>query len=431
MVSVCLLLLAQAGVAPMELTLEKAVDLALAPDGGTRMKLAREAVSASDARSRQALAALLPNVDGYMSYVDQTVNLQAFGLTFVIPGFGQTPSLVGPFSVFDLRAQASQSVFDLAAIRRYQAGRRGAEQARQEVSAAQDFVIERVARIYLAGLRAQASVESAAANLALSRALVKLAESQKSAGMATGIEVTRAQVQLANEEQRLALARNEYDRAALQLLREIGLTVSTPVRFADAMTYRQVEISADAPVTRADLEAQRLREDVVRLNYESVKWERLPSLVASGNYGTIGPAWNDAIPTRAVGVTLRVPLFDGGRRDARRGEAASAMRAEQIRTRDLQAQIELERRLAVEGLRAADAQVAAAREGLALADQEVAQAQRRYEAGVANPLEVTDAQTRLARARDNWIGALYSHNAARLDYTAAMGTISDSVRGRQ
>jgi outer membrane protein TolC len=429
--SVCLLLLAQAAGTPIELSLERAVDLALAPDGAARMQLAREAVAASEARSRQALAALLPNVDGYVSYFDQTVNLEAFGLSLTIPGVGSLPTFVGPFSVLDVRAQASQSVFDLAAIRRYQAGRRGAELARQEVSAAQDLVIERVARAYLGGLRAQANVESAAANAALSAALLKLAESQRSAGVGTGIEVTRARVQMANDEQRLVLARNEYDRAALQLLREIGMTVTTPVRLSDAMAYRRIDLAPAGPVTRADLEAQRLRQDAARLNYESVKWERLPSLTASGNYGAIGPGWNNALPTRAIGVTLRVPIYDGGRRDARRGEAAGALRGEQVRTRDLEQQIELERRLAEDGLRAADGQVAVAKEGLALAEQEVEQARRRYEAGVGNPLEVTDAQTRLARARDNWVGALYSHNVARLDYTAAVGTISQTIRGNK
>jgi outer membrane protein len=429
--SVCLLLFAQAAPAPLELSLERAVELALAPDGSIRIQMARESVNAADARSRQALAALMPNIDGYVSYFDQTVNLQAFGLSFEIPGIGTTPALVGPFSVLDVRARASQSVFDLSAIRRYQAGRRGGEMSRREMSAAQDLVIERVARVYLSGLRAQANVEAAIANAALSRALLKLAESQKAVGVVTGIDVTRARVQLANDEQRLVLARNEYDRAALQLLREVGLNLATPLRFSDVMAYRQTTPPEGAPITRADLEAQRLRQDVARLSYESAKWERLPSLTASGNYGTIGPGWNNAIPTRAVGVTLHVPLFDGGRTDAKRAEAATALRAEALRTRDLEKQIELERRLAIDGWRAAEGQMASAQEGLKLAEQEVEQARRRYEAGVANPLEITDAQTRLARARENWIGALYSHNVARLDFTAAIGAISEEVRGNK
>jgi outer membrane protein len=60
---------------------------------------------------------------------------------------------------------------------------------------------------------------------------------------------------------------------------------------------------------------------------------------------------------------------------------------------------------------------------LALAESELAQARRRYGAGVTNGLEVTDAQTRLARARDNHVAALYSYNQARIDLGQAMGIV--------
>ena len=67
--------------------------------------------------------------------------------------------------------------------------------------------------------------------------------------------------------------------------------------------------------------------------------------------------------------------------------------------------------------------VKTAEEGLQLAERELEQAQRRYKAGVTNSVEVTDAQTRLERARDNRIAALFNHNLARLDLGAALGTV--------
>ena len=121
-------------------------------------------------------------------------------------------------------------------------------------------------------------------------------------------------------------------------------------------------------------------------------------------------------------------MFDGGRRDARRVESASAYRQERIRTADLGDQVELEVRLALNALRSADGQVKAAEEGLELANNELAQAQRRYKAGVANGIEVTDAQTRVARARDNRIQALYNHNLARIDLGTAMGSIQSVIQ---
>jgi outer membrane protein TolC len=129
-----------------------------------------------------------------------------------------------------------------------------------------------------------------------------------------------------------------------------------------------------------------------------------------------------------VGVSLKLPLFDGGRRDARRAESASQYRAEKTRTHDLQEQIELDTRLALDALASAEEQVKVSREGLELADNELTQARRRYDAGVANGLEVTDAQTRLERARDNQTVALYNYNVARVDLAQAMGKVRSMVQ---
>jgi outer membrane protein len=123
-----------------------------------------------------------------------------------------------------------------------------------------------------------------------------------------------------------------------------------------------------------------------------------------------------------------VPLFDGGRRDARREESASQYRAETVRTNDLKEQIELDVRLAIDSLESADQEVKVAEEGLELANSELTQARRRYDAGVAVSVEVTDAQTRLERARDNRTDAIYAYNLARLDLAQAMGRVRSTVQ---
>ena len=176
------------------------------------------------------------------------------------------------------------------------------------------------------------------------------------------------------------------------------------------------------------MKAQQHREENARLNYSATKFERLPTLGAFANYGDLGSAITSAVPTRTYGITLKVPIFDGGRRDARRAESASLWRQEKIRMVDLRDQVELDVRLALDELHSADAQVKTAEEGITLAQNELAQAERRYRAGVTNSIEVTDAQTRLARARDNRVNALYNYNLARIDLGTAMGTIQSMIQ---
>lgn len=418
----------------LELSLKKAVEIAVSPEGSTRLRLAGEALKQTETKKDQARAALFPDLEAQVTERNLTENLQAMGIDFRFPAFLGIgiPRYVGPFSVLDVRATATQNVFDLSSIRRFQSSRAALGAAKSDLSHSQDQVTDQVARAYLTGLRAQATVETAKANVQLSQALVKLAESQKNAGTGTGIEVTRAKVQLANDQQNLLVAQTQQTRANLQLLKVLGLKLDNTVELTDRMEYMP-EDPADAEKalrtaldSRPDVKAQKEREESAKLAYSAVKFERLPSIAGFADYGTIGSNFSQ-LPTRTYGVALRVPVFDGGRRDARRAESASQLRQERIRTSDLRDQVELEVRTAIDSLKSADAQVKTAREGLRLSEDELAHARRRYEAGITNSIEVTDAQTRLDRARENVITALYNHNLARIDLASAMGKIETVI----
>lgn len=418
----------------VELSLKDAIEAALAPAGNARVRLAQQAVQQAGARSAQARAALLPNLDGTISQQNQTRNLEAFGIKIHVPlpGF-QFPTLAGPFNVFDVRASVTQSVFDFSAIRRLQSARVASSAAADENEAVRDEVARQVALLYLAALRAQARVEAAQADADLAQSLAALASNQKAAGTGTGIEVTRAAVQLAQARQQLLIARNDLRQSHLELCRAIGLPLDATLRLTTAMQDRPLETPPvekaveEALASRADWKAQKARERSAELAFSSVKFERLPALAGFADYGSIGSSVNNAIPTRTYGLALRVPVFDGGRRDARRSESRAQLEMERIRTADLRRQIELEIRLALDDLESAAEQVKVAREGLAQVQAELEQAERRYKAGVAASLEVTDAQTRLARARENHIAALFLYNRARLDLMHALGKIREAA----
>jgi len=420
---------------PIELSLKHAVDVAISAEGNTNIRLSGESLKQAQSRALQARAALLPDLEGAFGERSSTVNLAAQGLTSIklpVPGFS-FPSFVGPFTTVDARLSVQQNVFDFGSIRRFQASKVGVSAANQELDSTAEKVAAQVARAYLAAVRADADVETANANITLSEAVLTQSENQKKAGTGTGIEVTRAKVQLANDRQRLLVAENTRRSAHLELLRAMGTPLDTEVTLTDKLGYVPVDAvaveqaKAQALQARPDLKAQQQREENARLSASAVRMERLPSLAAFGDYGSSGIALDNSLPTRTIGISLKVPLFDGGRRDARRAEAVSLYRSEKVRTGDLKEQIELDVRLALDGLRSAEDQVKVAREGLELAGSELTQARRRYDAGVTNSLEVTDAQTRLERARDNETQALYNYNVARIDLAQAMGNMRRSI----
>ena len=420
---------------PIELSLKRAVEVAVSPEGNTKIQLSAEALKQAQSRSAQARAALLPDLEASFTDRNHTENLAAMGIhiTLPIPNF-QFPTFVGPFTTMDARATVTQSVFDFSSIKRFQASKVGVSAARSDVDSTEEQVAAQVARAYLAAVRADADVETAQSDVTLAEAVLKQAENQKAAGTGTGIEITRAKVQLANDRQRLLVAGNQRTSARLQLLRIMGLRLDTELELTDKLAYVPVDAvtmeqaRAQALKERPDLKAQQEREANARMAASATKMERLPSVAAFGDYGSIGTGFDNALPTRTYGVSLRVPVFDGGRRDARRAESASQYRSEKVRTNDLKEQIELDVRLALDGLESAEQQVKVAKEGLELSENELAQARRRVDAGVAISVEVTDAQTRLERARDNQTAALYNYNVARIDLAQSMGKVRSMVQ---
>ena len=420
---------------PVQLTLKRAVEIAVSPEGNTNIQLSVEALKQAQARSAEARAALLPDLEASVTGQSRTENLAALGIQVAvpIPGF-RFPTFVGPFSTFDARATASQSVLNFSSIRQYQAAKAGISAAKSDVRNTDEQVAAQVARAYLAALKADADVETAQSNVTLSQALLTQADHEKQAGTGTGIEITRARVQLANDQQRLLVAQNARRAAHLQLLRAMGMRLETEIELTDKLDYAPIDAvtlqqaGQQAIQQRADLESQQRREDTARLSASAAKMQRLPSVAAFGDYGSIGAGVDNLLPTRTIGIQVKVPVFDGGRRDAQRAESTSQYRAEQARTNDLKQQIELDVRLALDELKSAEDQVKVSKDGLELSQNELAQARRRYEAGVATSVEVTDAQTRLERARDNQTSALYSYNVARIDLAQSMGRVQAAVQ---
>ncbi len=404
----------------LRLSLRDAVEAAL--DNNPNVRLFKERVLEAGGVARTRLGALLPNLSGQVNQRSQTFNLGAFG----IPGGG----VVGPFNPFDARATLVQNLFSLSLIQRWRAARTGIEVATLDAEATKRDIMATVGLLYMEALRAEAAVKASEANIELNRQLLKLAQDRKAAGLATGLDVTRAQVQLENEKQRLLVAQNQSDRTKLNLIRSIGIDFEIDLILTDEL--RLVELETQTPTealqvareNRVELEAQARRQKLASLTLSSVTHERIPSLSASGDYGFIGLGIENTLPTRTLGVTLSVPLYDGGQREGRISESRSQVRQEQIRMKDVSDQVTLEVRDALLTIASAKQQVLVSQDGLRLALRELELARERFAVGVANNVEVTNAQTSVARARDNVIEALFNFNAARINLARAQGQMN-------
>lgn len=410
---------------PAELSLEEAIQIAIKNNLTTL--LAGERRREAEGLRQEARSALLPNISGTAYQASVTQNLAALGFQ---PGTfpGITNTFIGPFNNFDARARLVQNIFNLSAIKNYQAGRAGVRVAEYEEQLAREQVASGTALIYLEALRTGRAVAAAQANVELAATLVKLAEDQRDAGVATGVDVTRAQVRLAEERVRLAQAQTASEEAMLNLQRVVGLPLGAPLTLTDTLRFTEEPTPAteslieQAGQNRPEVRIAQEQIKVNKLEREAARAEYLPSVEFVGDYGVSGITPNDtALPTRRAAVQLNVPIFNGGLTRGREAVAASRQRQAELEFGNVRGQVEQDVRLSLATLRTAAEQVRASDESERLAQRELGMARDRFRAGVGDNLEVINAQTALANARDAQVTALARYNAARLNLAAATG----------
>jgi len=410
---------------PPTLSYEDAVRLAIANNLATLE--AHERRNEARGELQQSRAPLLPNVSGVAYQASLTENLVALGFQpGVIPGFNST--FLGPFKNFDARLLLTQKVFDLSAIRTFQAGRAGVRVAELEEALAREQVASRTGLIYLEALRADRAVVAAQANVELAQALLKLAQDQRNAGVGTGVDVTRAQTRLAEQQVGLAQAQTTSEQARLNLQRVVGLPLGSALTLTDQLRFVEDPLPsvdsavAEAAHDRREIQVAEEENRVTQLEAQAARAEHLPSLSVVGDYGASGitPDRSD-LPTRRIALQLNVPIFNGGLTQGRVTAASSRQRQSELELANIRGQVEEDVRLSLTTLRTAAVQVHAADESVTLARRELEMARDRFRAGVGDNLEVITAQTSLANARVAQVTALAQHNAARLNLAAALG----------
>jgi outer membrane protein TolC len=430
----------QGGVPTGEVTKDEvALSLSEAIERGLRYNLGSilggAAVTGAEGARKEALADLLPQLRAGVLESRQKINLAAYGFTG--PGI---PQIVGPFNLFDARAYLQQTVLDLKALNKSRAAADSLEAARQDERSARDLVVLVCGQLYLQAVAGESRIAAARAQLDTAQALLGVARDRKASGLGAGIEVLRAQVQEQSLRQRLIVAEQDAAKEKLALARAVGLPLGQRFRLADPMPMAPPvpmgveEAWSRALADRPDLKAAQARVQAAEALRKAAQGEGLPSLAVSGDYGAIG---NDVPGSRAtftVGAALRVPLFEGGRVQARVREAEARVQQESARFEDLRARVYYEVQAVFLDLKAAEERVRVAESALALAGEQLQQAKDRFASGVADNVEVVQAQEALAAAAEDHIASLYAHDLARFSLARALGgaetTYSELLKGR-
>jgi outer membrane protein TolC len=380
----------------------------------------------------QQLSDLLPNVNGDVLETRQKLSTEAEGFSAkLLPGI---PAIIGPYSYFDVRASATQRVFDWKAIQKYRSSVIGEGVAKFNLKDARDLVVLATGNAYLQSIAAAARVETAQAQVETAHALYKKAVAQQEAGVAPAIDTLRAQVEYQTRQQQLIAATNDFAKQKISLARVIGLAPGQEFELADKAPYEpfpvpDLETSLQRAYSlRSDYKAARDRLTAAQLERNAATAGYFPTIDMAVNFGEIGAAPGDVLPTYAVVGTLNIPIFQGGRVHGDVLKAEASLRQAQAQMADVRGQIDQDIRNALLDLKSASDQVEVAQSSVNLAEQALTQSQDRFSAGVTDNLEVVQAQETVAGAHESLISSLYLHNLAKVSFARALGRAEEGVR---
>ncbi|MGA7238078.1 MAG: TolC family protein [Bryobacteraceae bacterium] len=379
---------------------------------------------------------LLPQVNAALTGVDQQTDLAALGfgtLHLSVPGFS-FPTVIGPYHYFDLRAGVSQSIFDRTQLNNYRAAQENAKSTEFSAQDAHDLVALAVTGTYLQVIASASRVDSARAQSATAQETYKEAVDRHNAGVAARIDVTRSQVEFQTEQQRVISLENDLAKQKIAFARLIGLPPGQQYTLTDSLPFAPLDglpledALARAYANRADLKAAESQVHAAEISKHAAEAERLPTISAGADYGVIGTDPTNSHGTFSVTGSVRLPIFNGRRAHGDIEQADAALQQRRAEYEELRGRIDAEVRTAFLDLNSAAQQVAVADSNRKLAADTLQQARDRFAAGVADTIEVVQAQESVAGAERDYIASLFSHNLAKATLARALGQADQNIK---
>jgi outer membrane protein TolC len=417
---------------PLSLSLQDAIKRGIERNLGTVS--AGNSARQSRAERLAEMAQLLPDIHGNVRETVQQINLAASGLKISapIPGF-RFPTIVGPFNYFDARASFAENL-SITSLRNLQSSRQSASSADLSVRDARELVTLAVSGTYLQILAAQARIDTARAQIETAMAVYTQAVDRNRSGLNARIDVNRSQVELQTQQQRLSVLTDDFEKQKIALARLIGLPMAQTFALTDAVPYHPLpapDLDAEiksALTGRADVQAAAAQLKAAQSARAAATAEYYPSLNLSADYGAIGVTpTNQAHGTFSVTGGVSFPIFTSGRIRADVDQANAALAQRNAEYENAKGQAEQDVRNAVLDLNAAAQQVNVAESSRMLAADTVQQARDRFRAGVADTVELVQAQESQATAEQDYINAVFAFNLSQISLARAIGQTEQGV----
>lgn len=406
-----------------KLTLQRAVELAL--QYHPARLAAQSETGAAQERIGQAQSALLPQVLGAAEYLRSTDNgigdtsyLSPLGFPRY-PSKGRNTNSAATFDNYLMGVSAYQYLFDFGRTRGLIDQRKAeADMAQARLKFVDFDLVFRVTQRYYMLLAAKQKVKVFETAVAQRAEHLHEAEVKAQAGLKPEIDTYTANAELARAKLHLVDAQNEVATAKVALDNAMGLGANAPeYHQADVLTYDEITEPLDTYLKaafgqRPDLKMLQDEARAAGARIAEFKSDYLPTVGATAGYSARGqdfPATNNF----DVGVLVSWPIFNGFLTDHEVAEAKLHQDAIAHAIQDLRQRIFLQVKSGYLDWQASRQRIHRAEQTVAASRGELDLAEKRYEAGLGNIIELTDAQRRFTEDEAGYINALADFSIAK------------------
>jgi len=394
-----------------------------------QMLVARAATSIAQAQADQVRAPMLPQVIGTAAYTRETGNFAPR------PGSGIAGQAVGgslfaaSYDYWQFGLSATQLIYDFGQTsQRLRSADFTVEAQRASEQVARLGVMLNVRKSYFNARAMKELVDVAKETLDDQNKHLAQVQGMVQVGTQPPIALAQQKAAVANALVQLISSQNNYETAKAQLNQAAGMVGGTDYDVGDE-TIAIVE-DEDQPLETLALKGLAARPEMVVLTRQRESEEATlssarggygPSIVAGAGVTDYGVQLNQLVPNWNAGVTVTLPIFQGGLTKGliHQAEAGLESVSAQRSLEELQVRLDVDSaRLAV---RAAKATIGAVDDALTSAREQLRLAEQRYATGVGNIIELNDAQVAYTSAAAQVVQARYSLSTARAQLLAAMG----------
>ena len=256
---------------------------------------------------------------------------------------------------------------------------------------------------------------------------LKNVQAQYDVGVVAKVDVLRSQVELANAQQTLIQAENNYQVAEANMNKIVGLPMDTTLKLDNLLVYTAYDRNMDdclayAAEHRPELMQAKYNVDAAKGALKVARAGHMPQVSASASQAWSSDNWpGDDNGNWGVGVNVSLNVFDTGVTLSKiHGAEADLKKAEET-YRDTVDGVNLDVRTKYLSLREAEKRINTTKLAVEQADEDYRIAQLRYMSGVGTNTDVLDAQVALTQAKTNYTQALYDYNTSKTDLETSIG----------